>query len=50
MSRADRAEGASAFRPLSVDRMAKWPALAPLIERAGRPLVVEALRDFMAGK
>ena len=46
MSRADRAEGASTFRPPSVDRMANWPALAPLIERAGRPLVVEALRAW----
>jgi L-seryl-tRNA(Ser) seleniumtransferase len=26
--------------------MANWPALAPLIERAGRPLVVEALRAW----
>src|SRR5262245_6412355 len=26
--------------------MAAWPALAPLIERAGRPLVVEALRAW----
>ncbi len=46
MSRVDRAQGASAFRPLSVDRMANWPALAPLIARAGRPLVVEALRAW----
>ena len=46
MSRADRAEGATAFRPPSVDRMANWPALGPLIERAGRPLVVEALRAW----
>ena len=46
MSRADRADGASAFRPPSIDRMANWPALAPLIARAGRPLVVEALRAW----
>lgn len=26
--------------------MANWPALAPLIERAGRPLVIEALRAW----
>ena len=26
--------------------MASWPALAPLIARAGRPLVVEALRAW----
>ncbi|HEY2872359.1 MAG TPA: L-seryl-tRNA(Sec) selenium transferase, partial [Reyranella sp.] len=26
--------------------MANWPALAPLISRAGRPLVVEALRAW----
>jgi len=25
--------------------MANWPALAPLIARAGRPLVIEALRS-----
>lgn len=52
MSRADRAEGApaanrTAERPPSIDRMANWPALAPLIERAGRPLVVEALRAWV---
>ncbi len=46
MSRVDRADGASAFRPPSIDRMANWPALAPLIARAGRPLVVEALRAW----
>ena len=46
MSRVDRAEGASTFRPPSIDRMANWPALAPLIARAGRPLVVEALRAW----
>ena len=26
--------------------MAGWPALAPLIARAGRPLVIEALRAW----
>ena len=26
--------------------MAAWPELAPLIERAGRPLVIEALRAW----
>jgi len=46
VSRVDRADGASAFRPPSIDRMANWPALAPLIARAGRPLVVEALRAW----
>jgi len=46
VSRVDRAEGASTFRPPSIDRMANWPALAPLIARAGRPLVVEALRAW----
>lgn len=30
--------------------MANWPALAPLIERAGRPLVVEALRAWVDAK
>lgn len=45
MSRADRAER-SAFRPPSIDRMASWPALAPLIKQAGRPLVIEALRGW----
>ncbi|WP_422003187.1 L-seryl-tRNA(Sec) selenium transferase [Reyranella sp.] len=33
-------------RPPSIDRMAGWMALAPLIARAGRPLVVEALRAW----
>ncbi|MCX7360628.1 MAG: L-seryl-tRNA(Sec) selenium transferase [Alphaproteobacteria bacterium] len=32
--------------PPSIDRMAAWPALAPLIERAGRKLVVDALRAW----
>ena len=30
--------------------MAGWPALAPLIQRAGRPLVVEALRAWVDTK
>ena len=30
--------------------MAGWPALAPLIGRAGRPLVVEALRAWADAK
>lgn len=46
MSRADRAESAPSNRPPSIDRMAAWPELAPLIERAGRPLVIEALRAW----
>ncbi len=50
MSRDDRAEGAPASRPPSIDRMARWPALAPLIERAGRPLVVEALRAWVEAR
>lgn len=50
MSRADRAEGATEIRPPSIDRMAGWPALAPLIERAGRPLVIEALRAWAEAK
>ena len=47
MSRADRADGAPQTRPLSIDRMASWPTVAPLIARAGRPLVVEALRAWV---
>ena len=47
MSRADRADGASEIRPLSIDRMASWPTVAPLIQRAGRPLVIEALRAWV---
>jgi len=47
VSRADRAEGAPEIRPLSIDRMVSWPSVAPLIERAGRPLVVEALRAWV---
>lgn len=50
MSRADRAQGAPENRPPSIDRMAGWPALAPLVERAGRPLVVEALRAWVQAK
>jgi len=51
VSRADRAKSApdaqiSLGRPPSVDRMANLPALAPLIARAGRPLVIEALRSW----
>ena len=34
VSRADRAESAPINRPPSIDRMAAWPELAPLIERA----------------
>ncbi|MCC8428509.1 L-seryl-tRNA(Sec) selenium transferase [Reyranella aquatilis] len=30
--------------------MAGWPSLAPLVERAGRPLVIEALRTWVAEK
>ena len=30
--------------------MAAWPELAPLIERAGRPLVVEVLRAWADAK
>ena len=37
-------------RPPSIDRMANWPALAPLIARAGRPLVIEALRAWADAK
>jgi L-seryl-tRNA(Ser) seleniumtransferase len=33
-------------RPPSIDRMAGWPALQPLIARAGRPMVVDALRAW----
>ena len=32
--------------PPSIDRMAAWSALAPLIERAGRKLVIDALRAW----
>ena len=30
--------------------MANWPELAPLIGRAGRPLVVEALRAWVEAR
>src|SRR5256885_16879563 len=30
--------------------MAAWPALAPLIEHAGRPMVIEALRAWAEAK
>jgi L-seryl-tRNA(Ser) seleniumtransferase len=50
VSRADRAPGAPETRPPSIDRMAGWPQLAPLIEQAGRPLVVEALRAWAEAK
>jgi L-seryl-tRNA(Ser) seleniumtransferase len=51
VSRADRAEGSAPIpHPPSIDRMAGWPALAPLIGRAGRPLVVEALRAWADAK
>ena len=50
MSRADRAQGAPENRPPSIDRMAGWPALASLVEGAGRPLVVEALRAWVEAK
>ena len=49
MSRADPATSPSR-RPPSIDRMAHWPALAPLIARAGRPLVIEALRAWAEAK
>ena len=50
MSRADQAEREAVLRPPSIDRMANWPSLQPLIDRAGRALVVEALRDWAAAK
>ena len=50
MSRADRAQGAPENRPPSIDRMAGWPALASLVEEAGRPLVIEALRAWVEAK
>ena len=51
VSRADRAEGSAPIpHPPSIDRMAGWPALAPLIGRAGRPLVIEALRAWADAK
>jgi L-seryl-tRNA(Ser) seleniumtransferase len=49
VSRADHsAESAPSFRPPSIDRMAGWSPLQPLIARAGRPLVIEALRAWAA--
>jgi len=50
VSRADRAERAPDSRPPSIDRMANWPNLASLIGRAGRPLVVEALRAWVEAR
>ena len=50
MSRADPADASPLRRPPSIDRMANWPALAPLIARAGRPLVIEALRAWAEAK
>ena len=50
MSRADPADASPSRRPPSIDRMANWPALAPLIARAGRPLVIEALRAWAEAK
>ncbi|MFO1084413.1 MAG: L-seryl-tRNA(Sec) selenium transferase [Reyranellaceae bacterium] len=57
MSRADQPTSAQhpaapflASRPPSVDRMAGWQALQPLIARAGRPLVVDALRAWAAAR
>lgn len=51
MSRDDRAEGAPVSpvsgRPPSIDRMAAWPALRGLRERAGHKLLVEALRAWV---
>ena len=47
MSRADQAEREAVLRPPSIDRMAGWPSLQPLIDRAGRGLVIEALRAWM---
>jgi len=47
VSRVDRADGAPETRPLSIDRMASWPTVAPLIACAGRALVVEALRAWV---
>ena len=50
MSRADQAEREAVLRPPSIDRMAGWPSLQPLIDRAGRGLVIEALRAWAAAK
>ena len=49
MSRADRALSAI-LRPPSIDRMAGWSALQPLITRVGRPLVIESLRAWADAK
>jgi L-seryl-tRNA(Ser) seleniumtransferase len=46
VSRVDRAESASVFHPPSIDRMAGWPELAPLIARSGRKPAIEALRAW----
>jgi L-seryl-tRNA(Ser) seleniumtransferase len=48
VSRADRAE--SAPRPPSIDRMAAWPALAPVKARAGHKLLVESLRAWVEAR
>jgi len=50
VSRADRAERNVLLRPPSIDRMASWPALQPLIAGAGRPLVIESLRAWADAK
>ncbi|MBM3645279.1 MAG: L-seryl-tRNA(Sec) selenium transferase [Alphaproteobacteria bacterium] len=50
MSRVDRAEPAPANRPPSIDRLANRPELAALCARAGRPLVVEALRAWVEAR
>jgi L-seryl-tRNA(Ser) seleniumtransferase len=50
VSRADRPERNVLLRPPSIDRMAGWPALEPLIAGAGRPLVIESLRAWADAK
>jgi L-seryl-tRNA(Ser) seleniumtransferase len=50
VSRADPADAKPVRRPPSIDRMAGWPSLAPLVARAGRPLVIEALRAWAEAK
>ena len=50
VSRADQIEREAVLRPPSIDRMAGWPSLQPLIERAGRGLVIETLRAWAAIK
>jgi len=47
VSRVDRAESASVIHPPSIDRMAGWPELAPLIARSGRKPAIEALRAWV---